>query len=99
MKDHEIINVGKCLLGLCFLLGNIIFSGYFISENNQFLEWGILLFFYGIFANLLAAIGLLLYGFAQSLKMNACLKAIGLILFNIPLGFLYVILGIHLIFK
>lgn len=99
MKDHEIINVGKCIFGLCFLLGNIIFSGYFISKNERFLEWGILLFFYGIFANLSTVIGLLFYGFAQSLKMNACLKAIGLILLNIPLGFLYMVLGIHLIFK
>lgn len=99
MKDHTIVNIGKYIFGLCFLLGNIFFSGYFITESGWFVEWGIFFLFYGIMANLLAVIGLLLYGFASKLKMNACLKAIGLIMFNIPVGFLYVMLGINLISK
>lgn len=99
MKDHQITNIGKYIFGLCFLLGNIFFSGYFITENAWFMQWGIVFLVYGIIGNLLAVIGLLLYGFAEKLKMNACLKAIGLIMFNVPLGFLYVVLGINLIFK
>lgn len=99
MKDHQIISIGKIVFGLCFLLGNMVFTGYFISKSDWFIEFGILVFFYGVLANLFAVTGLLLYGFTYSLKMTVCLKAIGLILFNIPLGFLYVILGINLIFK
>ena|ERR1700750_423777 len=99
MKDHQIINIGKYIFGLCFLLGNIFFSGYFITESTWLMQWGIVFLVYGIIAHLLAVIGLLFYGFAEKLKMNACLKAIGLIMFNVPLGFLYVILGINLIFK
>ncbi|PIF43151.1 hypothetical protein CLU96_0055 [Chryseobacterium sp. 52] len=99
MRDHKIVNIGKYIFGLGFLLGNIFFSGYFITEKSWFFEWGIVFLFYGIIANLLAVIGLILYGFAEKLKMNACLKVIGLIMFNIPLGFLYVMLGINLISK
>lgn len=99
MKDHQIINIGKYIFGICFALGNIFFSGYFIIKNSWFMEWGIVFLFYGIIANLLAVISLLLYGFAQKLKMNACLTAMGLMMFNVPLGFLYGMLGINLIFK
>ena len=99
MKDNHIINTGKYVFGLFFLLGNLFFSGFFITKSTWFMEWWIIIFFYGIGANLFMVLGLLFYGLANRLKMNTCLKAVGLILLNVPLAFLYIILGIHLTFK
>jgi len=99
MKDHQIINIGKYIFGLCFMLGNICLFGYLITRNDGFVACGYMLLTWGTIVNLLFVIGLLIYGIASQSKLKACLKAIGLLLINIPLAYLYVLIGINLIFK
>lgn len=99
MKDQHIVNIGKYVFGLFFLLGNLFFFGFFITGNTWLVEWWIVIFIFGTGANLLMVLGLLFYGLASRLKMSSCLKAIGFMLLNIPLAFLYIILGIHLTFQ
>lgn len=99
MKDNHIINIGKSVFGLFFLLGSLFFFGFFITGSTWFMEAWIIIFFYSVFISLLIISGLLVYGAADRRKMNACLKATGLILLNVPLAFLYIILGIQLTFQ
>jgi len=96
MKDHEIINFGKYLFGLFFVLGNICLFGYLITKNSAFAIGGYMLLIFGTFINLLLVIGLLIYGIANQSKLNVCLKAIGMLMINIPIAVLYAFIGLNL---
>lgn len=96
MKDHEIINFGKYLFGFFFVLGNICLFGYLITRNETFAVGGYMLLILGTFVNLLLVIGLLTYGIADQSKLSACLKAIGLLMINIPIAVLYAFIGLNL---
>lgn len=96
MKDHEIINFGKYLFGLFFVLGNICLFGYLITRNDAFAIGGYMLLIFGTFINLLLVIGLLIYGIANQSKLNPCLKAIGMLMINIPIAVLYAFIGLNL---
>lgn len=96
MKDHEIINFGKYLFVLFFVLGNICLFGYLITRNSAFAVGGYMLLIVGTFINLLFVIGLLIYGIAKQPKLDACLKAICLLMINIPVAFLYAFIGLNL---
>ncbi|ASW74818.1 hypothetical protein IQ37_19490 [Chryseobacterium piperi] len=97
MKDKEILNLGKCVFGCSFLLGNICLFGYMITKEEVFAATGFTLLFFGSVLNLLVILGLLIYGFIHQSQLNVCLKSIGILLINIPAAILYAIIGIHLI--
>ena len=97
MKDHQIINIGKYIFGLCFLLGNICLFGYLITGNEDFAVGGYMLLIFGTLLNLLIVIGLVIYGIASQSKLNACLRAIGILMINIPIAILYAVIGINII--
>ncbi|MGC5746155.1 hypothetical protein [Chryseobacterium sp. NFX27] len=97
MKDHQIINIGKSIFGLCFLLGNICLFGYLITGNEDFAVGGYMLFIFGTLLNLLFVIGLVIYGIAIQSKLNACLRAIGILMINIPIAILYAVIGTNII--
>jgi len=97
MKNNEIINFGKYIFGGCFILGNICLFGYIITRNDSFAAAGYMLLILGTFINLLSVIGLLIYGIASQSNLNACLKAIGILMINIPIAILYALIGINLI--
>lgn len=96
MKDHQIINIRKYIFGLCFLLGNICLFGYLITRNDGFAAGGYMLLILGTIINLLLVITLLIYGILNKSKLNVCLKAIGLLMINIPIAILYTFIGINL---
>ncbi|MGG5208727.1 hypothetical protein ACQWU4_07245 [Chryseobacterium sp. MIQD13] len=97
MKDHEIINIGKCIFGWCLALGSICLFGYLITRNEDFAFGGFLLLFFGTALNFLAALGFLIYGAIHTSKSDACLRAIGILMINIPIAILYAFIGLNLI--
>lgn len=96
MKDHEIINIGKYIFGLCFALGNICLFGYLITKIDDFAYYGFLLLVFGTALNLFVTLGLLIYGIVHEAKSDACLKAIGILMINIPVAILYAVIGLNL---
>ncbi|KFF08501.1 hypothetical protein [Chryseobacterium luteum] len=96
MKDHEIINIGKYIFGLCFALGNICLFGYLLTKNDGFAVTGYLLLIFGSIINLLIIIGLLIYSLVHPSKFEICLKAIGILMINIPIAFIYALIGLNL---
>jgi len=97
MKDHEIINIGRGLFGLCLMLGNICLFGYIFTRDDRFMVGGYMLLVFGSILNMAAIAGLLLYGLICHSKLNACLKAIGILLINIPLAIVYTLIGLNII--
>ncbi|MDN5397223.1 MAG: hypothetical protein L0G07_10610 [Chryseobacterium sp.] len=99
MKDYEIMNIGKYTFGLCFTLGSISLVGYLITTNDAFVAGGYMLLIFGTIINLLIALGLLVYGIADRCKLKPCMKAILMIMINIPIAYIYALIGLSLIFK
>ncbi|AZA82006.1 hypothetical protein C1637_24430 [Chryseobacterium lactis] len=97
MKDQEIINLGKSIFGLCFLLGSICLFGFIITRFNEFAFGGYVLLGFGTVINVLIVFGLLIYGAINTRQLNVCLKAVGIIAINIPIAILYAIIGINLL--
>lgn len=96
MKDHQIINVGKYMFGLCFALGNICLFGYVITKHVDFAIGGYLLLIFGTILNFLIVIGLVVYGLLHQAKLKVCLKTIGVMTINIPIAILYAAIGLNL---
>ena len=96
MENNEIVNFGKYIFGGFFVLGNICLFGYLIARDDSFAAGGYMLLILGTLINLLLVIGLLIYGIANQSKLDACLKAIGLLMINIPIAFLYACIGLNL---
>lgn len=96
MKDHEIVNLGKYVFGLFFTLGNICLFGYLITKIDDFAYYGFILLVFGTALNLLVALGLLIYGIVHESKSDACIKAIGILMINIPVAILYAVIGLNL---
>ncbi len=97
MKNHEIINIGRVLFGLCFLLGNICLFGYVFTRDDRFMAGGYMLLVFGSILNLAVISALLVYGLICHSKIKACLLAIGILLINIPLAVVYAFIGINII--
>jgi len=97
MENNEIIKFGKYVFGGCFALGNICLFGYLLTRDDSFASGGYMLLILGTLINLLLVIGLLIYGIAKQSKFDACLKAIGLLMINIPIAILYTFIGTNLI--
>ncbi|MGK6341956.1 hypothetical protein ACMGDK_06945 [Chryseobacterium sp. DT-3] len=97
MKDHQILNIGKYIFGLCFLLGNICLFGYLITKHVDFAIGGYLLLIFGTALNLLTALGLLIYGIIYKSKFDSCHKSIGIMMINIPIAIFYTVIGLNII--
>lgn len=95
MKDSEILYFGKSLFGLCFILGSICFLGHLITKAVEFAVGGYMLLIFGAFLNILVILGLLIYGCVYRARLNECLKAIGILLINIPIAILYAVIGVN----
>lgn len=96
MKDHQIINVGKYMFGLCFALGNICLFGYLITQIDEFAYYGFLLLFYATALNLMVVLVLLFYGIINKPKSAACHQSIRIMMINIPIAILYAVIGLNL---
>ncbi|WP_312075383.1 hypothetical protein [Chryseobacterium sp.] len=94
MKDSTIKNIGNYTFIMCFILGNICLIGSFITGDMLFAIGGYLLLIYGSIVNLLVIVCLLLYGFINPTKLNACFRASAVLCVNIPIAALYAYIGI-----
>lgn len=73
--------------------------GYLITTNDAFVAGGYMLLIFGTIINLLIALGLLVHGIADRSKLKPCMKAILMIMINIPIAYIYALIGLSLIFK
>lgn len=96
MENNEIIKIGKSVFKLFFLLGNICPFGYLITKYDGFAVGGYFLLVFGTFINLLVILGIMIYAFIYTTKFQACLKAVGIIMINIPIAILYAFIGLNL---
>jgi len=96
MKNESVIYFGKSVFGLFFVLGNICLLGYLLSKNDDFAIGGFLLLIFGTVINLLLIIALLIYGTIKKDQLSYCLRAILILLINIPVAIIYALIGINL---
>ncbi|WP_160139187.1 hypothetical protein [Chryseobacterium sp. c4a] len=96
MENKEIINLGKSIFGVFFILGTIFLLGAIITKENGFAGAGYMLIYFGVPANLLCVFSFLIYGLVYRSKFLACLKAVGILSINIPIAILYGAIGISL---
>lgn len=96
MKNNEIINLGKSIFGVFFILGTIFLLGGVITRDEVFAGAGYMLVYFGVPANLLCVLSFLIYGIVYRPKFLACLKAVGILSINIPIASLYGAIGINL---
>jgi LIVCS family branched-chain amino acid:cation transporter len=95
MKDSEILYLGKSLFALCLVLGSLCLIGYLTTRMEEFAIGGYMLLIFGALLNLLVILGLLIYGCVHRSRLNECLKAIGILLINIPIAILYTVIGLN----
>ncbi|MDR6373139.1 LIVCS family branched-chain amino acid:cation transporter [Chryseobacterium bernardetii] len=94
MKDSEIIDLGKAVFGVFFSIGTLCLLGALITKNNGFAGAGYLLIVFGVPVNLLCILGFLTYGFINTSKFKECMIAILILTANIPIAFLYALIGL-----
>ncbi|PRB80381.1 hypothetical protein [Chryseobacterium culicis] len=94
MKDSEIINLSKAVFGVFFSLGTLILLAALISKNNEFAGAGYLLIIFGVPLNLLSVLGFLIYGIVYRSKFKECMIAILILTINIPIAYIYTIIGL-----
>jgi len=97
MEKFKISHIGKSLFWLSFILGNICLFGYIFSENSSFAVAGYLLLIYGTIINLIAFVGLLLFGFFNSKHSNEATNSAMILLINIPIAVMYFFIGISIL--
>lgn len=96
MENKEIINLGKYIFGVFFILGTIFLLGGGITRAEVFAGAGYMLIYFGVPANLLCVLSFLIYGIVHLPKFWTCLKAIGILSINIPIAILYAVIGNNL---
>lgn len=94
MKDSEIIDLGKAVFGVFFSIGTLCLLGALITKNDGFALAGYLLIVFGVPVNLLCILGFLIYGVINTSKFKECMIAILILTANIPIAFLYAMIGL-----
>ncbi|OBW42818.1 hypothetical protein AB670_00768 [Chryseobacterium sp. MOF25P] len=89
MKDSTIINIGKLTFAITFLLGNICFWGFFLTNIIGFAIFGSYFIFLGTMINITIFLVLLIYGSFNNAQFKICLKSSFIILLNLPILLLY----------
>lgn len=97
MKDSEIISLGKAVFGIFFSVGTLCLLGALITKNDWFAGAGYLLIIFGVPVNLLCILGLLIYSAINISKFKECIIAILILTANIPIAFIYTIIGLSLL--
>lgn len=94
MKDKDIINTGKVIFRFSLLLGSICLFGYMFTKNEDFANAGFMLLVLGSAVNIIVVFGLLIYGFCETSRMEACVDTAITLLTLIPIAILYAVIGI-----
>ncbi|WP_295202438.1 hypothetical protein [uncultured Chryseobacterium sp.] len=97
MNDQSLITLGKSVFWLFFILGNISMIGYIMSKNDEFAVGGFMLLIFGSMINLLIIAAILVYAWVDVRRRNACMKAVMIILINIPIAIVYFFIGISIL--
>lgn len=97
MENFKILNIGKSLFWLSFILGNICLFGYIFSGNEGFAIGGYLLLIFGTIINLLAFFGLMIHGLMNPNYKSESIKSAMILLINIPFAILYFYMGISIL--
>ncbi|MDN3694973.1 hypothetical protein QWZ06_23420 [Chryseobacterium tructae] len=98
MSERNILNLGKAVFGVFFLIGNICLFGYILTKDFKFASLGFLIVSYGAAFNLIVLAGLMLYGLIDKNKTKTCFQSAGYLLIIIPFAILYIIIGWDLVF-
>ena len=93
MENFKILNIGKTLFWLSFILGNICLFGYVISGNESFAIGGYLLSVFGTMVNLIAFFGLIVFGLLNQKYKRDSIRSAMILLINIPFAILYFYIG------
>ncbi|MDR6465995.1 hypothetical protein [Chryseobacterium sediminis] len=96
MKDSEIIDLGKAIFGVFFSVGTLCLLGALVTKNDWFAGAGYLLIVFGVPVNILCILGFLTYGVISTSKFKECMIAILILTANIPIAFIYTIVGLSL---
>lgn len=94
MNEKIIVNIGKFLFGISFLMANLCLFGYFFTKNGSFAEGGVLLLGWGFVINLTVVLLLIIYGIFNKQKLHACFRSILIMSTNIPIALIYMLIGI-----
>lgn len=94
MKNSEIINVSKVIFGVFFSVGTLCLLGALVTKDDWFAGAGYLLIVFGVPVNLLCVLGILTYGVINTSKFKQCMIAILILTANIPIAFLYAVIGL-----
>lgn len=97
MKNTSIITFGKFIFWLFFAFGNIALLGDLITQNKDFAIFGFMLLIYGSIINSVIVFFLLIFAYLNDDRKKDCFTTIGFILLNIPIAFLYAIIGLFII--
>jgi LIVCS family branched-chain amino acid:cation transporter len=97
MKNKDILNIGKLLFWISFILGNICLFGYILAKNWIFADYGFMLLTFGSMFNLFVIACLLVYGFFNKNQLKTCMKASMIMCINIPVAIIYFYIGISLL--
>lgn len=89
MKDSTILNIGKLTFAITFLLGNICFWGFFLTNIIGFAIFGSYVVFLGMIMNATIFFTLIIYGSFNNTQFKICLKSSFIILLNLPILLLY----------
>ena len=93
MGNFKILNIGKALFWLSFILGNICLFGYIFSGDEGFAIGGYLLLIFGTIINLLTFFGLMIFGLLTPNYKSEAFKSAMILLINIPFAILYFFIG------
>ena len=94
MKNQDILNIGRSLFWLSFILGNICLFGYLLTKLDYFVAGGIVVLEGGFIINFIAVLILIIYGFFNKSQLKVCFKSTLVMLINIPIAIIYAYAGI-----
>ncbi|WP_027380210.1 hypothetical protein [Chryseobacterium daeguense] len=97
MEDKNIVLIGKSAFWISFILGNICLFGYIFTKKDFFVEGGLMVVCWGFILNMIITLVLIIYGISTQSKLDLCLKAIGIMLINIPVAIIYTLIGINIV--
>lgn len=90
MDSENHITLGKVTVLISFIIGAIIFGGYFLTSNSELLYIGSGFIVLAGITNLIILIGIIVKSNSDSTNRKRLLKTGGLMLINLPVMFIFI---------